>query len=491
MQIVSHNPFRIFGVFSNSGKKEITKNKTQIKRFANVGKTISFPLDCNEDIERTPAMLELAESQLTLPLDFVHYSLFWFQKSTPLDEIAFEYLFQGNSEAAIEIWNKKDCVSSLLNKSVLYFLQSHPDKAISCAETLFERFGDELTAMMSETVHVTTSELETFFLDTLLDGQQGLSEDILKKSITRKSWKSIVHEKLEGAVWSTFRTKLTEFQRQLESAQGINTDCHVLLLKVMVFANDVILAMNKISDDSSIEIRTIRDDLANLLGCVGNAYYETSVSDQKSVLIQCLKAENLALSIACSEKAKEQSHNNIETIENLIANLLPESAIQLIEEVKRITNQWRHTSLTNPDEQGKQYLIFIQNTAQKLNNLENPVFRRSQAFENVSNQIVVLFAKCVEDVYLAHFLTLLKTRTEEGKTICRAMLYRLDQMYRCLLELNMSPANRVQLEKAHKPIHELSRQMTEREHEHQQQSNGCSPLVYLGIAVVLLILFNL
>lgn len=44
-KLLSHNPYRILGVYSNSPKKDMLSNINKMKAFLKVGKTISFPLD--------------------------------------------------------------------------------------------------------------------------------------------------------------------------------------------------------------------------------------------------------------------------------------------------------------------------------------------------------------------------------------------------------------------------------------------------------------
>ena len=85
-----------------------------MKAFLKVGKSVSFPLDVPQylsSINRTEASAADAEAKLTLPKDQILHAQFWFIKTTPLDEVAFNHLFAGEIDKAEEIWQKRECLS--------------------------------------------------------------------------------------------------------------------------------------------------------------------------------------------------------------------------------------------------------------------------------------------------------------------------------------------------------------------------------------------
>lgn len=116
--LLTHNPYRVLGVYSNSPKKDVLSNLNKMKAFLKVGKTVSFPLDLPQflpSIDRDDAMVSSAQASIELPMDQIKNTLFWFMKATPLDDIALNHLLADNMVQAKEIWNKKETVSSLLN----------------------------------------------------------------------------------------------------------------------------------------------------------------------------------------------------------------------------------------------------------------------------------------------------------------------------------------------------------------------------------------
>ena len=96
---IQDNPFRILGVFSNSATRDIVANEGKMKAFLKVGKAVSYPLDLPSllpTVERSEAIVANAKSQIALPNNKVSHAQFWFIKSTPIDDIAFNHLFQGD-----------------------------------------------------------------------------------------------------------------------------------------------------------------------------------------------------------------------------------------------------------------------------------------------------------------------------------------------------------------------------------------------------------
>ncbi|MCH5217514.1 MAG: hypothetical protein J1F07_03010 [Muribaculaceae bacterium] len=119
--LITYNPYRILGVFSNSPKKEVLSNINKSKAFLKVGKEISFPSYFNEflpSIIRTEDEISKAISEIERPIDQLKHSLFWFINSSKFDDIALKHLEAGDISLAKDIWNKASNMSSLLNLMV-------------------------------------------------------------------------------------------------------------------------------------------------------------------------------------------------------------------------------------------------------------------------------------------------------------------------------------------------------------------------------------
>jgi tetratricopeptide (TPR) repeat protein len=107
---ISLNPYRIIGVHSNSGVKEIHKNLSKLKAYAQLDKKVEFDYDFNflnlVEVERNNEIISKVESRILLDENKVKYSLFWFLDASSYDSIALSNLIKSNTEKAIGIWEK-------------------------------------------------------------------------------------------------------------------------------------------------------------------------------------------------------------------------------------------------------------------------------------------------------------------------------------------------------------------------------------------------
>ena len=139
MMSFSNNPYRILGVLSNAGQKEIQKNISKLKAFSKIGKdmeldyNLSFLNLSKNDMSET--LLLKSNNQLNLDKDKITNSLFWFADLSPIDSVALAHLIKGDIVKATEIWEKttasKDVslknYSSFNNLSTLLFLNALDD----------------------------------------------------------------------------------------------------------------------------------------------------------------------------------------------------------------------------------------------------------------------------------------------------------------------------------------------------------------------------
>lgn len=72
MKIISNNPYRLLGVYSNSSVKDRIANANKLKAYLKVGKSVNFPLDLSDFMPtpiRTVESMEYASSGINLLQD--------------------------------------------------------------------------------------------------------------------------------------------------------------------------------------------------------------------------------------------------------------------------------------------------------------------------------------------------------------------------------------------------------------------------------------
>lgn len=181
MEVVKYNPYRILGVFANSSLKEITANKTKLARYTSVGKNVNFDTDMESLLGAAPRTVENVEkafSDLSLPQDKLRNAFFWFAKDSSIDEMALSYLNTGNLEKAIELFEKRENWSSLINSSILALIKNDYSKSISQLTKVIHNSdyrNSFVNAICGDTFQIEENDLSKLYIDSL-KGLKSLTE---------------------------------------------------------------------------------------------------------------------------------------------------------------------------------------------------------------------------------------------------------------------------------------------------------------------------
>ncbi len=174
---IKGNPFFLLGIYANAKIKERTAHVSKIKAYANVGKSVAFPLDfpnITETPERTEATVESALSIINTPKDCFIHSLFWLSEGTKAVAVALEHALSGNLDKAIEILNKQRNAISRINLSVLYYLTDKPDLALEAIfsfihdEGMFKAYISLFREYSGHQIDITPSEVSELYLEHIL-----------------------------------------------------------------------------------------------------------------------------------------------------------------------------------------------------------------------------------------------------------------------------------------------------------------------------------
>ena len=321
MNILQNNPYRLLGVYSNSPTKERLANHNRMKAFLKVGKPVSFPLDLPQylsSINRTETSVVEAEAKLTLPKDQILYAQFWFVKATPLDEVAFKHLLSGEIDKAEEIWQKKECASSLQNLIVCSLMRNKYDFAIMCAEVLYgntQYLNQFVSKIIGTGGNFDVSNLAFSFLDILCD-EIGASK--LLSFITNSSWKEHIGEKavkplvdsIQEAINIAQKTKGKGSNARLNAGEILRRNTRNAILQLKGFLSTKDLQYQMIADKLGLEI----------LQC-GIDYFNNS--EEPDAAHKAMSLQKYAKSIVVGQMAKDRCNENVDILQRIIDNLPP------------------------------------------------------------------------------------------------------------------------------------------------------------------------
>ena len=332
--LLSHNPYRILGVFSNSPKKDVLSNLNKMKAFLKVGKSVSFPLDMPQflpSIERDEAIVSSAQTSIELPMDQIRHSLFWFMKATSLDDIALNHLLSGNMAQAKEIWNKKDTVSSLLNLMACAVIEGDLDTLAIKADTLFQKYSGDFCLAVNETIKLTSSELTELYVDLLKkDGSYDLAK-MMQVSGTSAEWRKITG----GGLVKPIIDDITLAVSEAKSAKGATANYRAGE-KLMNSTKGLISQLRSLLGISDMQYQMIADKLATtILQCGINYFNDTEEDD---AVEKAMRLQNYALSIAVGQMAKDRCKENVD----ILKKIGPEYKVQ--KELNRIGEKLKRFS---------------------------------------------------------------------------------------------------------------------------------------------------
>ena len=330
MDLISHNPYRIAGVYSNATTKEIQKNKSKITSYANIGKDLSFSTDFEflKILKRDTLTSDKAFAQLQQNQDKLKYSLFWFINSGPFDSTALEYLEKGNKEKAIDIWKKVIEGKEITAKNFSYFnnlgtlnltssFLSEIQSGIEAKVKLLESGNFHLFAkLVTDETYLINQKLQTEqFIDEILhqfkSKYKGAEATTLFKNCNGTTHKYLA-EKLSAEPLHHIVSKIevTKRKRKLDKKESyqfghklyIETQTHISELKKILGIND--LRYKNAADSLSKEI----------LQCGINYFQE--YKDIGNPSQKSLELIGYAGTIGVGSQVKERIQDNKKNIED-------------------------------------------------------------------------------------------------------------------------------------------------------------------------------
>lgn len=381
MNILQNNPYRILGVYSNSPTRERLANHNRMKAFLKVGKPVSFPLDLSQylsTINRTEATVADADAKLTLPKDQILYAQFWFVQMTPLDDVAFNHLFSGEINKAEEIWQKRECASSLQNLIVCALVRNDYAYAMSCAKTLYSntQYVEQLVSVVTGAGGNSDAEdLAYSFLDILCEE---IGAGKLLSFVTDASWTNHIGEKtvkplidsISDAIDVAKKSKGKGPKARLNAGERLRKDTRNAILQLKKFLSPTDLQYQMIADKLGLEI----------LQC-GIDFYNDS--DETDAALKAMSLQKYAKSIVIGQMAKDRCKENVDILQKIIEALPPS---EVFVEDKVIREELRKYCLL-PDKICHAVTL-LNNTKPQLQTIKRKLGATNNYYLKISTQIV-------------------------------------------------------------------------------------------------------
>lgn len=339
LHIVSQNPYRILGVLSNSPLKERVGNQNRLAAFAKVGKEVSFANDfvtiLTDKPVRTPESIAVAHTAINLDKDQLKYAFFWFIRGSSLDVIALKHLQTGNREKAVEIFQKKETYSSLINLGVLAFIEGNITVGFS---------------NISKVVHNSTYRAE--LLQTLGLANLQLSEDNLANLMIAELLKELPASTLLTACTnSTDRAivshaALNEPISTIDSAIAVaknadtkNPEASLAAgTKLMNSTKSALAQIKNIAGVSSPQYKMAADNLAKQILQCGINYYNNATEDDLESPRKAMVLQSYALSIAVGQLIKDRCQENYDILKQAVDSMPP---VEVTSETRKVKDELR------------------------------------------------------------------------------------------------------------------------------------------------------
>ncbi len=327
MDIIRGNPYRFLGIYSNSPTKERVANSNRLKAFLKVGKTVDFLSDLSNLIPaptRTIEELEQVGNSINLPKDQLKHALFWFINDSSIDAIALEYLQKGNSEKALELFEKKESFSSLINAGVLAFIQAKNGKAIASISKVIH--NEEFRLSFVEKVcgsafQISEEELSKIFIDELLNGiaiKQLMQ--LFEEYGTSEEDDNYLKEKAINEPIAAINNAILEARNVSKDNANIQYNAGV---KLMTSTKSAIIEVKSLLGINDVKYQMLADNLAKQILQCGINYYNYADEEEEIEIDKAYKLQNYALSIAVGNLTKDRCKENVDILKKKKAELPP------------------------------------------------------------------------------------------------------------------------------------------------------------------------
>lgn len=402
-RIITENPLRILGVYSDTPKKEIVANLGKLRAFAKTGKTLSFDSDFTSllgPVNRSLETIEKANNDISLPKDKLQAGMFWFMQHTDNDKLAMERLKAGDPNTAMTIMQKKSNYSGVVNMAVLALVSKKWDIALYSYAYLLEsplRRGALIKAF---------TDTEDFFSeDDLVDFISGK----LVNDFPSAHWiEQLQHENVE------LGEKIYPFKSRFVNSKLLNKIEHKCIESIKKVIDEVLDKASSVSRTNANanlsmaayveeECKSLLKELRFALGKEHSVYIDYADNVSNQILDNCIdyythdadnpkransviKYTRFAYRTAESKTTKERARKNLDILNKTLENLIPDSIEEEFCAIDNlITNYHKKKAIVN-----NTYLLgpIIEEAYQLLVSIKSKVGKDNKHYLSISSNFV-------------------------------------------------------------------------------------------------------
>ena len=311
-EIISNNPFRILGVWTNAKQAEIVRNVSRTKAYLNVGKNVDLPMDMSSFLsamDRTVDKIQAAYASINLPTDKLRCSLFWFCNASAIDDIGLNNLISGDAEKALSIFSKRDTYSSLVNRAVISLLVGDYSQAVNAYTQLLHdnTFRKKFVAeICGDTFQISEDDMSHLLMDELakLMGAEkvfDLASNASDKAHVKTKVIEVPIAKINGEISKAKNVSATDAAASLKAGNALvrNTKSALASLRMIMGSEDM-------------QFQSISDNLAKQILQCGINYFNNT--DDEDDVDKALKLQKYALNIAVGKLVKERCKQNVDIL---------------------------------------------------------------------------------------------------------------------------------------------------------------------------------
>ena len=313
IDIITQNPFRILGVWSNARQADIVRNIGRMKAYLNVGRPVDYPSDINfliPEVQRTLESAQKAQADINLPADKLRYALFWFCSGDPIDETALNNLINNDADKAISIFERRETYSSIINRAVLYMIRGDYAKAVSAYSSLIHNYTYRqlfVSTICGDAFSTTESDMSQLLLKELMS-EIGASK--LLTMVTDPSDKTYVKD---AAPQEPITIINDEIARAKSACSGGPAACYRAGKSLITRTKTPLRTLRLLATDGDVRATSVIDNLAKqILQCGINYYNDSNDSD---CIDKAMELQKYALDIAVGRLTKDRCRENVKTLE--------------------------------------------------------------------------------------------------------------------------------------------------------------------------------